>query len=69
MDDELRFANTYRGLADDELARIALSNNLLPEAQEALTSEMQRRGLTDLSEYKRALDDQPQQPIPPDRCS
>ena len=29
----------------------------MPEAQEVLTDELQKRGLTDLREYKRALDE------------
>jgi hypothetical protein len=57
MYDRQRFADLYGRLADDELARIALSNNLVPEAQEALTVELQKRGLNDLSEYKRLLED------------
>jgi hypothetical protein len=43
-------------LADDELARIALTDELVPEAQEKLEEGLQTRGLTDLWEYKRALD-------------
>jgi hypothetical protein len=57
MYDRLQFADFYSRLADDELARVALSNHLVPEAQEALTVELQKRGLTDLSEYKRALEE------------
>jgi hypothetical protein len=55
MYDRLQFAEVYSRLADDELARIALSNHLVPEAQEALTVEIQKRGL-DLNEHKRALE-------------
>ncbi|HEV2471408.1 MAG TPA: hypothetical protein VGS41_02005, partial [Chthonomonadales bacterium] len=44
-------------MADDELARVALSGHLVPEAQEALTVELEKRGLTDLSQYKRTLED------------
>jgi hypothetical protein len=53
---ELRFREYYGHLADDELARIALTDELVPEAQQALKEELQKRGLTDLSEYKRALE-------------
>lgn len=56
MQDSLRFAEVYSRLADDELARVALSGHLVPEAQEALTVELEKRGLTDLSQYKRAPD-------------
>ena len=55
--DRQQFADFYSRVADDELARIALSNHLIPEAQEALTVELQKRGLTDLSEYKHALEE------------
>ena len=57
MSDKSQFREYYSGLADDELARIALSNHLVPEAQELLTDELQKRGLTDLREYKRALEE------------
>ena len=40
---------------DDELARVALEGNLVPEAREALTIELHKRGLTDLSEYENNL--------------
>jgi hypothetical protein len=52
-----QFRAYYRHLADDELARIALESELVPEARRALTDELQYRGLTDLSGYKRALDE------------
>lgn len=57
MNDKLKFAEVYRGLADDELARLALSNQLVPEAQEALTVELEKRRITDLSEYKHTLEE------------
>lgn len=52
-----QFLEYYSRLADDELARIALQDQLVPEAQDAITDELQKRGLSDLSEYKRALDE------------
>jgi hypothetical protein len=55
MSDPLRFNGVYRRLMDDELARVALEGNLVPEAREALTIELQKRGLTDLSEYENNL--------------
>lgn len=55
MPDSSKFSEYYRGLADDELARIALENHLVPEAYKALTVELHQRGLTDLSEYNRPL--------------
>lgn len=57
MNDKPQFAARYSRLADDELARIALSDFLLPEAHEALRNELLKRGLTDLSEYKKALEE------------
>ena len=55
MFQELQFREHYSRLADDELARIALENELVPEAQTALSEELLKRGLTDLSKYKAAL--------------
>jgi len=55
MFDKWQFGEYYGRLADDELARIALSNHLVPDAQEAIAVELQKRGLTDLSEYKKGL--------------
>ena len=57
MYDRLQFAELYSRLADDELARIALENHLVPEAHEALAVELQKRGLNDLSEYKRNFEE------------
>jgi hypothetical protein len=54
--DSSKFSEYYRGLADEELARIALEDHLLPEAYEALKVELHQRGLTDLGEYKRTSD-------------
>jgi hypothetical protein len=56
MFQELQFREHYSRLADDELARIALENELVPEAQRALSEELQKRRLTDLSKYKAALE-------------
>lgn len=55
--DGLRFRDRYSQLPDDELARIALSGQLVPEAREALTAELQKRGISDLSGYKRDLEE------------
>lgn len=57
MQDRPQFAEVYSRLADDELARVALSGNLVPEAQEALTVELDKRGLADLSQYKHTLEE------------
>lgn len=53
MPDSSKFSEYYRGLADDELARIAREDHLVPEAYEALKVELHQRGLTDLGDYKR----------------
>ena len=55
MPGQPQFGELYRRFADDELARLALTYNLAPEAQEALTIELRKRGLTDLSEHKSNL--------------
>jgi len=62
MYDRQQFAEVYSRLADDELARVARSNHLVPEAQEALTVEIQKRGLN-LSEYDRALEEATAVPV------
>jgi hypothetical protein len=57
MSDGQRFSEYYRTLADDQLARIALEDELIPDAKEALGKELRRRGISDLSEYKEVLDE------------
>jgi hypothetical protein len=57
MSDRQQFHEHYRQLTDDELARIALAGDLVPEADEALRFELSRRGLIDLSSYKRSLEE------------
>ena len=56
MSPELRFRECYRHLPDDELARCALEDELVPEARQPLAEELHHRGLTDLSAYKSRLD-------------
>ena len=51
------FREYYSQLRDDDLAYIALSKDLVPEAREAMTVELHKRGLTDLREYKKVLDE------------
>jgi hypothetical protein len=43
------FQQHYAQLHDDELVAIALNRELMPEASEALKTELARRGITDLS--------------------
>jgi hypothetical protein len=52
---EPEFRERYSRMADDELARIALESELVPEAQKTLKEELQKRGLSDLSKYEAAL--------------
>lgn len=51
-----QFAELSRRLADDELARIALTDQLVPAAQEALAEDLKTRRVTDLTEYRTALE-------------
>lgn len=57
MSDKQQFGEHYRRLADDELARLALENHLVADAKEALADELKRRKISDLSEYKKTLDE------------
>ena len=52
MSDTREFREYYGRLVDDELARIALTGNLRPEAQDALNVGLDKRGLSDLSEVQ-----------------
>jgi IS5 family transposase len=44
-----QFQEHYRRLNDDELAHIALTRELVPDAAAALSAELATRGITDLS--------------------
>ena len=46
------FQQHYNDLQDEELVQIALTRELVPEAQQALTEELSKRGINDLSKYK-----------------
>jgi len=51
--ERLRFRERYRTLGDDDLARLALDDDLIPAAREAITDELEARGLRDLSPLKK----------------
>jgi hypothetical protein len=57
MPDKQQFRERYAGLPDDQFQVVALSPDLLPEAREAVTEEMQARGLTeaDLKAFRRQM--------------
>ena len=50
--ERLRFREHYRNLTDDDLARLAIDENLIPAARDAITQELDSRGLQDLSSLK-----------------
>jgi hypothetical protein len=47
----------YQRLSNDDLARIALTAELTPEAREIISQELHTRGLTDLSSFKRQMEE------------
>jgi hypothetical protein len=57
MPDKQQFREYYAGLPDDQFQMVALKADLLPEAREAVTEELQARGLTkaDLKAFRREL--------------
>jgi hypothetical protein len=50
------FQQHYATLRDEDLIQIALTRELVPEAQHAITEELERRGIRDLSSYKVQMD-------------
>jgi hypothetical protein len=51
-DERIRFRDYYRTLTDNDLARLSLDENLVPAARDAITEELEARGLRDLSSFK-----------------
>ena len=49
------FKQHYSNLHNDELIELALSRQLVPEAQQALKEELKKRGINDLSSHKTAI--------------
>lgn len=54
--DKAHFRAHYAALSDDELAGIALTSQLTEVAQECLDAELARRGIADLSPFRRERD-------------
>jgi hypothetical protein len=55
--ERLRYRERYSSMADDDLARLALDDNLIPAAREAIAKELEARGLRDLSPFKKRFDE------------
>jgi hypothetical protein len=53
----LRFREYYSSLTDNDLARLSMGENLVPPAREAMTEELNARGL-DLSSYKSRFEEE-----------
>lgn len=53
----LRFRERYRSLPDDDLARLALYEELIPAARAAITEELEARGLRDLSLFRKQFEE------------
>jgi len=56
MQDREHFAQRYTQLSDDELAELALHGELLSEAQEVLAAELEKRGIKDLSIFRKRIE-------------
>ncbi|HEV2444239.1 MAG TPA: hypothetical protein VGT07_17065 [Steroidobacteraceae bacterium] len=56
-DERLRFRERYRTMANDDLARLALYEDLMPAAREAITEELETRGLRDLSSFRKQFEE------------
>ena len=57
MSDRKQLRQHYKRLSADDLARIALSADLTREAAAIIKEELQSRGLTDLSAFKRQMEE------------
>jgi hypothetical protein len=55
--ERLQFRERYRTMTDDDLARLALYEDLMPAAREAITEELQARGLRDLSSFQKQFEE------------
>jgi hypothetical protein len=57
--ERLRFRERYGSLTDDDLAHVAMDENLLPAAREAIAEEVDARGLRDhLSSLRNRLEEE-----------
>jgi len=55
--ERLRFREYYRSLTDNDLARLSMDENLVPAAREAITEELDARGL-DLSSHRNRFEEE-----------
>ena len=55
--ERLRFREYYRSLTDNDLARLSMDENLVPAASDAITEELDARGL-DLSSYRSRFEEE-----------
>lgn len=55
--ERLQFRERYRIMTDDDLARLALYEDLIPAAREAITEELEARELRDLSSFQKQFED------------
>lgn len=55
LSEQQRFRDYYRSLDDHDLARLALTEDLVPEARAAVNEELAVRGLSDLSQFKQRM--------------
>jgi len=53
--ESLRFREHYRTLTDDDLVHLAIDQDLIPAAREAIANELEARGLRDFHHSKRDL--------------
>jgi hypothetical protein len=55
--ERLRFGEYYKSLTDNDLARLSMDENLVPAARDAITEELNARGL-DLSSYRNRFEEE-----------
>jgi hypothetical protein len=54
--ESLRFREHYRTLTDDDFVHLAIDQDLIPAAREAIADELEARGLRDLSSFKKRFE-------------
>ena len=55
--ESLRFRERYRTLTDDDLVHLAIDQDLIPAAREAIADELEAHGLRDLSSFKKRFEE------------
>jgi hypothetical protein len=55
--ESLRFRERYRTLTDDDLVHLAIDQDLILAAREAIADELEARGLRDLSSFKKRFEE------------